>query len=77
MKLSELIAVLEPKTDVTFEIKETTYPSGFYAEDILKAYPNASDYKVTALDTGYYNDEEGKVVSTLMIEVSNEEEEQQ
>ncbi|MTD40091.1 hypothetical protein GIX45_16030 [Erwinia sp. CPCC 100877] len=71
IELIELINVLDPKTDVTFEIVEETCPSGFYAKGVLEKYPHAIHYQVTKLDAGYYTNEAGKIMPTLVIVVSN------
>lgn len=71
MKLVELINVVDPETNVTFEITEETYPTGIYLKDILEKYSHADNYEVKELSVGYYTDDNKKVVPTLMIEVTN------
>lgn len=74
MKLYELLETVSPEQDATFEIIEATYPTGIFVKDILVKYPYAKDYQVVSVGTGIYS-EDGEDKSTLMIEVSDGEQE--
>ena len=76
MILGDLINVLYQETDMTFEIVEETYPEGIFAKDILTKYPHAEKYKVIFLGSGYYTDKDGEIISTIVVEVSNQNEKQ-
>ena len=73
MKLRDLIEVLHPETDMTFEIVEETFTEGILAKDILTKYPHAKEYKVVYLGSGYYT-ENDETISTIVVEVSNKNE---
>ena len=76
MKLTELINVLLPEADITFEIKEETRPTGLYAKEILEKYPHAKNYEVISIEPAIAYLEDNSE-PTLMIEVSNGQEESQ
>ncbi|EKJ5016825.1 hypothetical protein PGJ35_002656 [Enterococcus faecalis] len=75
MKLIDLVNILEPDVDITFEIVEETAPAGYYVKDILKKYPYAINYSVISIYPAWYTDSNEKVIPTLGIEVSNKVEE--
>lgn len=70
MKLHELLKVVNPEEDVTFEIIESTYPAGMFAGEVLQKYPEASEYNVISVFPATTYCEGNEDVHTLCIEVS-------
>lgn len=69
MKLNELIKVLYPEEEVTFEILESTYPTQIVAKNILEKYPKASNYEVISLVAGT-SYTENNIIPVLYVKVS-------
>ncbi|MBD9844892.1 hypothetical protein IHP33_04055 [Enterococcus faecalis] len=71
MKLKDLVDMLEPEADVTFEILGEIETMGCLAKELLESFEYASNYEVSKLGVGYYV-EHGEVIPTFIVEVVQE-----